>query len=270
MANTTSSSILTFTSSWQQYVIGDPEPGSQVRIGYDSNRLPNERSTYNGSPTWSIIAFYRFAPDAPVQQVTLELESAGMVPGPEQTITNGSSFMFATIDVPQDAQSLEMWFLNSGRSGWQFWDSDYGQNYQFRFAGADISGVVANVVSSYPTPYSRFDLQLDSVALAVTSVTVNFRVTNIGDANFFAQGATMELSFVTEKRGLNVWSGNTLVPYQANIIFIMTYTAGGQTFFASNGGAGYLAIGQPDVVAAEGAGVTAVAGGTAPQLPIQV
>jgi hypothetical protein len=260
-----SNTVLTFTSNWQQYVIGDLEPGSQVLIAYDSNRLPNERSNYNGSPTWSIIAFYRFASDAPIQQVTLEFEGAGMVPGPQQTVSNGSSFMYATIDIPQDAQSLETWFLNSGRSGFQYWDSDFGQNYQFRFASSDIAGtVLANVVSSYPTPYSRFDVQLNAVDLAVTSINVSYRTTNIEPPTPFTNGS-MDLSLLTVEGGRAVWSGSQTVPLRSNIIFVINYTVGNQTYSATNAGAGYTALG--DQAAATTALATTTPA-TEPRLPV--
>jgi hypothetical protein len=243
-----STPTLAFTSNWQQYVIGTLAPGAQARIAYDSNRLPEERSSYNGSPTWSIIAFYRFAPDAAVQQVTLNFNSVGMVPGPAQTVTTGSSFMYADIDVPAEAQSLEMWFLNSGRSGRQFWDSDYGQNYPFRFTAQDLGPVLANIVTSYPTPYSRFDVQLNQVDLAATDVAVNYRVTNIDSSNVFYYGSTFFLTRLTIEAGRAVWSGSNTVPYRANVIFTLTYTVGNQTYVALNGGAGFTAIGEASAV----------------------
>jgi len=51
---------ITFTADWRETTFGNLVPGRTVQILYDPARLPQERSSYNGMPTWSITAYYQF------------------------------------------------------------------------------------------------------------------------------------------------------------------------------------------------------------------
>jgi hypothetical protein len=94
------------------------------------------------------------------------------------------------------------------------------------------------------------------VTLAATSVAVNYRVTNVDAGNVFFDGAVMNLEQLTVEGGRAVWSGRNIVPFRANVIFTISYTVGSQTYMATNGGAGYTAIGEPAVVGTEAPVVT--------------
>ncbi|HEX9983960.1 MAG TPA: DUF6209 family protein [Thermoanaerobaculia bacterium] len=229
---------LTFTADWQQIPFGHLVPGQTVRINYDPNRLPQERSYYNGSPTWFITVFYQFASNGAVQSQQLDMP-AGVAPARYANDPVEASFMTAAIDIPNDAEELIVWFMNTGQSGLQYWDSDYGANYIFRFTSIDIQGEEANVTSDPQTPYSGFNVSMTALP-EVENVSVSFKVTNNPPDNPFE--STVDLSAGELTNGRRAWSAaGILVPYQARIRFSFNYTVNGRTFVDDNDGTGFWA-----------------------------
>jgi hypothetical protein len=223
-----------FTAQWKEDAFGNFVPGQTVQIAYDPNRLPNERSTYNGAPTWSIVAFYQFSPDGPVQSKPLSMP-AGPPPPRYSNDPAEATLMRTSIAIPEDAEELILWFLNSGRSGMDYWDSAYGANYVFRFTAIDIQGEEASVTSDPQTPYSGFNVSLSALPV-VSDVTVNFDVvSNPPDQPF--GGTFPMIAGALDESGRRPWSESGIpVPYGARVRFAFVYTVGGRTFVDDNDG----------------------------------
>ncbi|MEA2462951.1 MAG: hypothetical protein QOJ98_698 [Acidobacteriota bacterium] len=229
---------LTFTRDWQQIQFGNFVPGRTVSINYDAGRLPEERSYYNGDPTWNITAFYQFSAGGPVRGNQLETPT-GQVVARIADDPAEATFMTTSIDIPEDAQELIMWFMNTGQSGRQFWDSDYGANYIFRFTSLDIQGESATVVSDPQTPYGGFQVSMTALP-EVENVVVNFNVINNPPDNPFAGNVPLLAGAL--ENGRRSWAvAGVAVPRGANIRFNFTYTVGGRTFTDDNDGAGFYA-----------------------------
>ena len=109
---------ITFTGTWEQLPFGNLVPGATALIAYDPNRLPEERSTYNGAPTWSITAFYRFSPNGPVASRQLDIQTGDVVARFSDDPVE-ATMMTTSIEIPSDAEELSLWFLNTGRSGFE-------------------------------------------------------------------------------------------------------------------------------------------------------
>lgn len=226
-----------FTKDFREAVKGDLLPGRDVLIYYDADRLPQERSTYNGLPAWSIVAYAQFSASDPPVSVPLASET-GIVTTKRTPLPDGGTMMKAQLSVPASAQALTMWFVNSGRSGAVYYDSDYGRNYTFRFVGRDIRVLDATVTSDPQTPYSGFGVEV-SAASEVSQVSVRFTVLN----NPVPFGSTVALQ-KTETD--NTWSVYGIaVPYRAVIRFEIAYVIDGGTYIDDNHGQGYLAGGNP-------------------------
>jgi hypothetical protein len=229
---------ITFTKSWQQLPFGNLVPGRTVHIRYDANRLPEERSNYNGVPTWTITAFYQFSPAGPVHGNQLEVPSGRVVSRIADDPVE-ATFMTTSIEIPDDAEELIMWFMNSGRSGRQFWDSDYGANYLFRFTSLDIQGETATVVSDPQTPYGGFQVSMTALP-EVEDVAVSFTVTNSPPDSPFAGSVPLEAGQL--ENGRRAWAvAGVAVPRGANVRFQFTYTVDGRTFTDDNDGTGFYA-----------------------------
>ena len=229
---------ITFTATWQQIPFGHLVPGSTVLIDYDPRRLPNERSNYNGVPTWSITAFYQFAPKGAVAGKQLEIRTGDLVerysPDPME-----ATMMSTSIEIPEDAAELILWFLNTGRSGQQFWDSAYGANYVFRFTSIDIEGEHARIVSDPETPYSAFQVEL-TARPEIDSVSVAFEVTNSPAGRPFRGSVPLHPGELAN--GRRNWSAFGIsVPRGANVRFSFCYTVEGRTFVDDNDARGFFA-----------------------------
>lgn len=110
---------LTFTAAWQTEVQGVLASALAVTVSYDLSRLPTCRQTYNGYATWDIVAWYRFDGGAAQSIPVTAVSGSDKVSAP------------AEIAIPSGAQTLELWFENTDRTGCVAWDSAYGQNYVF-------------------------------------------------------------------------------------------------------------------------------------------
>jgi hypothetical protein len=184
-------------------------------------------------PTWSIIAFWQFAPDGAVESRPLSMP-AGPPPVRYSDDPVEATLMRTSIDIPDDAEELIMWFLNTGRSGMQYWDSDYGRNFVFRFTSIDIQGEEANVTSDPATPYSGFNVSVSALPV-IAGVSVKFDVvSNPPDQPF---GGTVPLTTGTLANGRRQWSAHGIaVPYEARVRFSFLYTVEGRTFVDDNDG----------------------------------
>jgi len=109
--------VVRFQADWSEHLDDGPIfAGGRLRLDDDPNRLPWCRATYNGLPAWSITARWKASPGDVVRETPLS--------------RNGSR-MQAVLQVPEDATSLEIWFVNSDRQGCRQVDSDFGANYRF-------------------------------------------------------------------------------------------------------------------------------------------
>eukprot|EP01121_Diplochlamys_sp_Union-15-3_P016339 TRINITY_DN5542_c0_g1_i2.p1 TRINITY_DN5542_c0_g1~~TRINITY_DN5542_c0_g1_i2.p1 ORF type:complete len:121 (-),score=13.96 TRINITY_DN5542_c0_g1_i2:32-394(-) len=102
------SAVIEFTSDWEIIKTGQLQRGKHLCIKYALSRLPQERSTYTGLPTWDTHLYYRFSS-------TSHFETKPLLRKP-----------YVTIFIPMDANSLELYFLNTGRSSMRFYDSYWG------------------------------------------------------------------------------------------------------------------------------------------------
>lgn len=91
-------------------------------VYYDPTRLPQCRRERLGVPIWEIGAFVQFHPGE--QFFQRPVISRG-TPG------NPTSSIPVTVQVPPDAQAVELWFQVSNLVGCSAWDSRFGDNYWY-------------------------------------------------------------------------------------------------------------------------------------------
>ena len=154
---------ITFTMGFRQVAKGDLQPGKKFTIYYDAERLPNERSTYQGEPAWSITAYVKFSETGQPHPYVLESRTGPRSPEDHQQIGKRNDHG-GHVPVPVNASEVILWFVNTGRSGAVYYDSDYGRNYWFRFVQNDIRVLSDQVVSDPETPYSGFGVQVSAAS----------------------------------------------------------------------------------------------------------
>jgi hypothetical protein len=215
---------ITFTKTWEQLPFGNLVPGSTVVIAYDPNRLPNERSN-----DWSITVFYRFSANGPLASQQLEVCTGEVVTRISDDPVE-ATMMTASIPIPEDAEELVLWFLNTGRSGADQWDSNLGANYVFRFTSIDIQGENATVAGD--------EFEVDITALPVVeNVIVDYKVINHPPIS-----GSVPLTPGTIANGRRPWSAHGIpVPTGANVWFTFRYTVDGRAFVDDNDCAGFYA-----------------------------
>lgn len=120
----TASAELTFGADFSEATSAPLEVGDRVHITYDPARTPCTGYKY-GQPPYSVLAHWR-VDGGEVQ--TLQVAGFESYPG----AIDGSLVLPAAGD-------LELWFESSDVWGCHSWDSDYGANYHFPVAAANLS-----------------------------------------------------------------------------------------------------------------------------------
>lgn len=221
--------LLTFTKDYREFLRGDLTPGGSVEIYFDAERLPQVIDNpgafidchvryWNGKPP----TVYRLESHGGLLQ-----HKAGIMPG-------GGSMVGAHIDIPENAQQLEMWFTATVGHSQLAYDSDMGKNFAFPFVQQDVRVLDANVRGG------RFSVSLETAG-GVSEPVLDYRVTN--KQPVAPQPTRISLSPAGKAAdGWDKWvTPDVTVPDGAVVSFSLTYRRGAHEFFDDNHHAGYLA-----------------------------
>ncbi|MBS1797752.1 MAG: hypothetical protein JSS81_28275 [Acidobacteria bacterium] len=116
---------LVFREDFKIDLNGELTSGSEVEILFDSQRLPFERSVdEKGKSAWSIAAFYQCAPGGEINRVELKPAKATRKKIVEETVLKG------VLSIPAGSEQAIIWFMNTGKTGQYYYDSDFGKNYR--------------------------------------------------------------------------------------------------------------------------------------------
>lgn len=108
--------VIAFHEDWSEALkVGPVMAGGKLRVEFAPSRLPACRATKYGLQAWSILLYWK-------TETTGE-KYVGL--------TQKGAIMEATIDVPEDAKSIDLWFLNNDYYGCKQWDSNEGANYVY-------------------------------------------------------------------------------------------------------------------------------------------
>lgn len=228
---------IVFTKDFRQLVHGTLQPGAAVRIVYDAERLPEERSEQQGQKAWTIQAFYKFTEQGEVHTVDLWSET-GVVLTKTTNEPGEGTMVVSDIDLPSDADHLTLWFLNTGKSGAQYWDSNFGRNYIFRFVADDLHIESVSVARDQKGPLSWFQIEMQALP-EVSDLEVVYQIMNHPEEarREHRMGLTPGASII---KGERAWTGRTAVPEDAVVRFTLAYTAYGNPHQDTNSGKGYL------------------------------
>lgn len=229
---------ITFTKDFRQLVHGNLEPGTTVMIVYDAERLPNERSTDNGQKAWTIQAFYKFTEQGEVRSTDLWSETGEVLTKVDNEPGEGT-MMICSIELPADADHLTLWFLNTGKTGAQFWDSNFDRNYIFRFVTNDFHITSVRVVPDTTKPMSWFEMQIVAQP-EIYDLIAAYGIMNAPTQTKTEHHLVLTPSSSLNSEGLRPWSGRTPVPQNAVVQFTITYNAYGNPHRDTNSGKGYL------------------------------
>ncbi len=215
-----------FTKDWQENVVGELKPGTSVEIVYDSSRLPEIRDTYNGSPVWSILGYFKTISGSTENYYYKALETPGK-----------GEIMRQTYDIPEDTDEISIWFENTGRSGRVAYDSNYSQNYNFRFPSKDIFVSKAIVTTSWPTPYSGLNIEIETNQQVEYAKAI-CKITN--PCNDMISYQDFDLSFYEVKGDRKIYTLQAYIAYNATVSFDIAYWVNGREYIDSNGGNHYV------------------------------
>ena len=229
---------IVFTKDFQHHVHGDLLPGRTVTIVYDAERLPQERSEEQGRKAWTIKAFYKFLEQGEVRALDLWSET-GTILTKESNEPGEGTMMLGRVDLPKDADHFTVWFLNTGKSGAEFWDTNFGRNYVFRFVVDDLTIESVAVVKDPNRPLSWFRVAI-SASPEISDLAVLYRIMNGPSPDKEDQSLPLIPAGPPDSGGSRKWTGTTPVPETAVVRFTFTYNAYGNPHSDTNSGKGYL------------------------------
>ncbi len=96
----------------------------KLDINYDIYRIPSGLNcTTDGVTAFAVTAFVRYLPSGQQFQEAIN--------GPFDPTTEKLTSIPLEFDVPADATSAQLWFLDSSECNGDEWDSNYGSNYDY-------------------------------------------------------------------------------------------------------------------------------------------
>jgi hypothetical protein len=228
---------LTFTKDFRQLVHGNLQPGQAVTVVYDAERLPDERSQKQGQKGWTIRAYYKFLEQGEVRATDLWSET-GNVLSKDSSDPGEGTMMIGRIDLPPGADHLTLWFLNTGKSGAKYWDSNFGNNYTFRFVVDDLEIAFARVVHDANDPLSWFEMEILALPEVYDLVVIYRSINDPVQARKDDRLALTPAGSV-DAQGKRKWLGRTSVPETAVVRFALAYKAYGNPHVDTNSSKGY-------------------------------
>ena len=240
---------LVFTEDFHQLLRGRLEPGANVTIAYDPDRIVKPEDNYTfGDPARPIVAHLQFKPGGPVTDLP-PASPAGVLEHAPTTVTGLGPMLKGVFETPEDAEWVMVWFSFDGAGGAVRWDSNNGANTLFRFQQEDIKLLEAAVVTAEGAPLSYFTCRVETDG-HVEAVTARYRVTNgptppdCPEAPLQRAGEETEGQVIWELKGAPVPQGSV-------VAFDLLYYVGGRRFKDNNQGQYYVA-GEPETMKAVG------------------
>ncbi|MBN2798859.1 MAG: hypothetical protein JXX28_06885 [Deltaproteobacteria bacterium] len=177
-------SALTFEREWTEAQRGAISPGSELVIHYDPYRLTQcLGDTYMGRATWSTWAYGRFLPGG--QRFSGSVIDCG---GDPACATPAAAPLL--LDVPEDAEAVELWFNTSGRSCGSTWDSNFGENYRFATSPRPAAPVWAGDVGYCLSRGMDQRVEPTPASLVIDSWVISRADTRYLDAEVYVPGLT--------------------------------------------------------------------------------
>lgn len=221
--------LLTFTKDYREFLRGDLVPGGSVEVYFDAERLPRVIDTA-GAFIDCHVAYWSGKPPT-----VYRLESHGGALQHKPGISpGGGSMVGARIEIPENAQQLELWFTAIVDHKQVAYDSDFGKNFAFPFVQRDVRVLDADVRSG------RLSVSLET-ASGVSEPVLDYRITN---KQPIAPKPT-RVSLNPAGKAVDGWekwvTPDVPVPEGAVVSFSITYRRGRREYFDDNHHAGYLA-----------------------------
>jgi len=236
---------LMFTKNYREFLRGDLIPGRKVRINFDAERLPQVFEV----PGATLECYVRFKGHAPALVVPLESHT-GILTRKSGVEPGAGSMVCALVQIPADAERMEIWFSASFGGKVLGWDSDHGKNFSFPFVSHDVRVIDASVEPLASTDHARFNVVVES-ASGVSGLALDYRVTN----RLPVAASTTRVALLQEgpaQDGWQRWSAPLIaVPQGAIVAFSVSYTLHGTSYFDDNHHRGYLAP-VPELMQAKG------------------
>jgi hypothetical protein len=238
-----------FRRDFKEHVRGVLRPSVRLFVVYDAERLPYERSMRGSQAGWWITMFARFVPDGAV--INLNLWSrTGLILTEKATDEPGEGTMMkCDLQIPHEAQFVELWFMNSGDSGRTYFDSDYGKNYRFEFTALQVDILDAWVKErdqKTTAEASSGQLQVRIAAdRRVTAISINYFYWNTG-VNPPVRGRIDLKTTSTEESDRSIWENDPIsVPTGTAVNFDVEYVVNGRPQIDDNSGRHFLIPDRP-------------------------
>ena len=227
---------VSFTSDFHELLEGDLRPGVTLKLRYDPDRLSPPPGYAFADPSWPVFAHAQFLENGVIAARAL---TANPTTVPDRDAMGQGSMLTGTVEVPTDAQFVELWFCGDMPDGIH-WDSDYGKNFWFRFPYADLE-VTAAVVQRATS--AQFRVEVTSIS-DVQRVTVRY-YDMAGGANPVRREESLARGSLTPA-GRRLWGYEKPVAASALIRFKLYYWILDRRFKDDNSGYYYVAD-RPDL-----------------------
>jgi hypothetical protein len=215
-------------------------PGHPLTISYDPARIVPPGDDYRfGDPSRPIVAHVRFHEGGPVFDVPLTSWSG--TPDYVSTNPERAPKLKGQIEIPKDADWVEVWVTYQRPDGAVLYDSSFGRNFRFRFYHRELEVLQSDVLHDPGAPLGKLVVRVATTP-NVERVMLRYRVltdplppqpTNVN----------LQKTATPDTQGRTVWeTRDVAVPPDRVVAYDFVYFVDGRPFKDNNQGQSFLAV----------------------------
>jgi len=231
---------LVFTRNFHESGSGWFLPGHLLTISYDPARIVPPDDDYRfGDPARPIVAHVKFHKGGPVFDVPLTAWSG--TPDYIATDPVRAPKLQGQIEIPKDAEWVEVWVTYHRPDGQVLTDSSFGRNFRFRFYNQELQVLQSDVLHDSGAPLGKLVVRVATVP-DIERVVLRYRVLT-DPLPPEPTSVDLEKTATPDAQGRTVWeTRNVAVPHDRVVAYDIVYFGDGRPFKDNNQGQSFLAV----------------------------
>lgn len=167
---------LLFTADFHELIKGKLSPGMPCRVNYDPLRFSLQYPIYAQQfDSMKVVCHCIYLPENSIIDCPM-ISEYGIVKQPVIEMDGTGSMLSCNLNIPANTTELTVWFTALTSDGSVLYDSEFGQNFHFRFKETDIISTdvgIANGNDGMDWVHGKFVTNGD-----VQSVELRYRLVN--------------------------------------------------------------------------------------------
>jgi hypothetical protein len=231
---------LIFTRDFHESISGWFLPEHLLTISYDPARIIPPGDNYRfGDPSWPVLAHFRFHEGDPPIEVALTTWTG--TPDYNSSDPIRAHKLKGQIEIPKDAEWVEVWVICHQPDGRMLYDSSFGRNFRFRFYHRELEVLQSDVLHDPGAPLGSLKVCV-ATKPNIDRVLLRYRVLT-DPLSPEPTSVDLKKTAAADTQGRTVWeTRDVAVPPDRVVAYDFVYFADSRPFKDNNQGQSFLAV----------------------------